>query len=306
MIRTDQEPTRRSRSNQSSTYLITGAIFGLLLGLIFSLGIAPLRYTDADVAKLDKASKDRYRILVAHAYLAEQDLDRAQARLMLLGSEGFQLDLAGQANTMQGEGLSPDWMALQKLYFDLTGRGTDPMMLDEETEPEEAEPPQEEEGNLNSEEPQAVAQAPTEVVADSASETEEMLESTAIPKETIPPKPTSTTAAALNKPFQLEERLIFCDPAQPQLLQVQVSDEEGLSLQGVPIHISWAGGSETFFTGLYGEVDDGYADFDMEEDVVYRIQVGLSDTFVDNLSPTPCVAEDGSEYYGGWWLAFQP
>jgi len=293
-------------SKQGYYYLISGLVFGVILGLIFSLGFAPLRYTDADVAMLDESSKKEYRILVAMTYIAENDLGRAKERLHLLEGDNDMIDLQTQAAQMKGDnGLTVEWQAMEQLLFDLSN-GSIGNPVDVEPESEDETETVEEEGILLPDAMPTEAVAMAEEEQNSPAEKEGSLESTAVPKETIPPKPTSTTAAAINKPFQLEERLIFCDQTQPQLLQVVVVDEEGISLPGVPIHISWAGGSETFFTGLYGEVDDGYADFGMQEGVAYRIQVGKSDTFVDNLSPKECQAEDGSAFLGGWWLAFRP
>lgn len=305
MIRESRDKPQ-TPSKQGYYYLVSGLVFGIILGLIFSLGFAPLRYTDADVAMLDESSKKEYRILVAMTYIAEHDLGRAKERLHLLGGDNDMIDLQTQAAQMKGEsGLTVEWQAMEQLLFDLSN-GSIGNPVDVEPEGEEETETDEEEGILLPDATPTMAVAMAEEEQSFPAEVEESLESTAVPKETIPPKPTSTTAAAINKPFQLEERLIFCDQTQPQLLQVMVVDEESISLLGVPIHISWAGGSETFFTGLYGEVDDGYADFEMQEGVAYRIQVGKSDTFVDNLSPTECQSDDGSLFLGGWWLAFRP
>ncbi len=47
-------------------------------------------------------------------------------------------------------------------------------------------------------------------------------------------------------------------------MRVFVSDASGKGVPGVKIIVTWTDGSDTFFTGMYPEINPGYADFRMQ------------------------------------------
>jgi hypothetical protein len=52
---------------------------------------------------------------------------------------------------------------------------------------------------------------------------------------------------------------------------VYVRDAEGEGMSGVELIITWAGKENHFFTGLKPEIAPGYADFQMEPGMTYRL-----------------------------------
>lgn len=297
-----REERTTQRSQGSSLYLLTGAIIGLVMGLIFSLAIAPLRYKDATPDLLTADAQTQYKVLIAQAYAAEHDMGRVQARWAAFNVQNIQVDLHTLLGQLSAEeGYNANAVALDYLLYDMRGG----------ERPTEAEPTATPEPEDTSQELEVteVAQVETEATpVENAAEPEATVseEESALPDETQPPIPTSTVVAAVSKPFQLQERLVLCEEQAPRLLQVQVRDEEGNPLQGIPILLSWPSGSEVFYTGLFPAFDEGYADYDMDPNETYRIQVGFSGAIVDGIRVNSCEREDGTTYPGGWWLAFQP
>ncbi len=78
-------------------YLLTGLVVGLLLGLAYAWQVQPVRYVDTPPASLEAGSKDQYRMMIAVAFAADNDLVRASERLKLLKDEDPFQALTGQA-----------------------------------------------------------------------------------------------------------------------------------------------------------------------------------------------------------------
>ncbi len=93
------------REDRGPWYLLTGLVLGAFLGLMYAWLVQPTQYTDTKPASLRADFKDRYRALIASAYMSNGDLVRAKARLELLQdadlyrmlSEQAQRTLAGAA-----------------------------------------------------------------------------------------------------------------------------------------------------------------------------------------------------------------
>jgi hypothetical protein len=85
-------------------YLFTGFVLGIAMGLLYSWLLSPIEYSDAAPSLLRDEHKDHYRALVATAYLYNQDLDRAQARLDFLEDSNVAQKLAEQAQRYLASG----------------------------------------------------------------------------------------------------------------------------------------------------------------------------------------------------------
>lgn len=81
-------------------YLLTGLVFGLLVGLILAWIIWPPSINAVGPNNLETTYKDQYRLAVALAYAASGDLGRAEARLALLGDTDPVRALTAQAQVM--------------------------------------------------------------------------------------------------------------------------------------------------------------------------------------------------------------
>jgi hypothetical protein len=78
-------------------YLFTGVLLGIAMGLFISWVFLPVEYSNSSPSLLKAEYKDHYRALVAMAYLYNEDLERAQARLGLLDEGHVAEKLAEQA-----------------------------------------------------------------------------------------------------------------------------------------------------------------------------------------------------------------
>lgn len=271
---------------RGSLYLLTGLVLGLAIGLVYSLVIQPVQYTDLSPALLSPADKDQYRALIAVAYLANRDLVRARARLALLKDDDPYGALAAQAQRWLAEGKpAEEARALGLLAADLA-------------------------------QAQATLLAPT--VATAASFNQPPV-STALPSPslvaTLPPAETLSAPSATlaspqptsppQKPFILRKRETVCDPALGKgLIIVYVWDAEGNELPGIEIIVNWEGGENRFFTGLKPEFGLGYADFTMQEGIVYSVRIASGGEPVFNLSAPTCTAANGETFLGVWILEF--
>jgi len=112
---------------QSNLYLLTGLIIGLLLGLVFSISVFPAENAQALPNELNDAAKAEYRVMIATAYVANQDLNRALSRLELLQDPDPLAVLTAQAQNMLSNGDSEHAAkALAELVSQLSQHLTSP------------------------------------------------------------------------------------------------------------------------------------------------------------------------------------
>jgi hypothetical protein len=78
-------------------YLLTGFFLGALFGLFYAWMVSPVEYLETAPSALQPDFEDRYRAMIAAAYLANGDLARARARLDLLGDQDLIQSLDDQA-----------------------------------------------------------------------------------------------------------------------------------------------------------------------------------------------------------------
>jgi hypothetical protein len=91
---------------RGSWYLLTGAVLGIAMGLVFSWVISPVEYVNAPPYALRADYKEEYRALVAAAYQYNRDLLRAEDRLAQLRDENIIQSLGMQAQQALAEGHS--------------------------------------------------------------------------------------------------------------------------------------------------------------------------------------------------------
>ena len=99
----DRTPSRRSWLAEN-LYLLTGLLVGLGLGLLYAWVISPVKYVDTSPASLRADFKDGYRAVIASAYLAIGNIERAQSRLALLGDPDPVQALIDQAQQARSQG----------------------------------------------------------------------------------------------------------------------------------------------------------------------------------------------------------
>lgn len=258
--------------------LAFGLILGFSAGLYYSWVVNPVKYVDADPSSLRADYKQEALKVIAGAYAATGDFQRAQARLVLLDLDEPANTLARLAQSMlaveQDEGTARD---LARLAADLGER------------------------------PPAAKQ--TALPEPSSSTVEPLTTDTPAPTVTLTPRPTSTPTQAPTPtpgaPFELSERQQVCDPAlgEPQI-QVIMLNAAGEGVPGVEVLVLWDNGEDRFYTGLKPELGWGFADFTMQIGETYSLRIPGEDVSISDLVSEPCETAGGVEYPGSIQLTF--
>ncbi|MFP3853618.1 MAG: hypothetical protein ACLFWD_04900 [Anaerolineales bacterium] len=257
--------------------LVAGVLIGIALGLFYAWMINPVEYVQTTPSSLRDSYRQDYMALIASAYQATGNLERAEARLSLFELEDPSAQLAEIAQEqMAQDDMEDSAQALARLASDL-GMQSTPLVM---TQP----------GRAASSSPEATSPA---------SET-----STTTP--TPRPSRTPTVIPTAGPPFELASREAVCDPALPgPLLMVEVMDAEGEPVAGVEIRVFWDQGEDRFYTGLKPEISPGYADFEMDLDLAYTVQLPEATDAITNVQAETCTAEDDDPYPGSVRLVFE-
>ena len=296
--------------NRGPWYLLTGLVIGILLGLFCSRVLVPVKYVDTAPQLLDETSKAQLRGMIALAYQADGDLGRAKARIELLHDENPFEALTAQAQTVNAEeGPGRLANALAELSTALSEFNNSPA----QTAPDVGEPLATLDGSSTATRIPGANAAEVAMVSTATIEPGLAVRTaTAAPTltptsmATFTPRPSVTLLSALGQPFKLKEQQEFCIPAQAGLVQVQVDDQSGEPVPGARINVTWNDGDEFIFTGLYPQVNTGYADFIALPTAAYRIRVGDGGEVVDAFSLLDCETSEGEAYQGGVVLVFSP
>ena len=308
-------------------YLITGFILGLAAGLVFAWLISPVHYVETAPDTLKAEFKDNYRVVIAAAYMADGDLGRAKARLILLNDSDHEQALASQAQSILAQGGSQvDARSLAVLAAALAQqRSETPTMVLTPTVvlTHTATPTK----TIIIMSPTILTSFPvlptltqtvippatltitpgmTKVAYTITSSIQPSLSNSLVPTtRTGTPFPSLTTTATQGLPFVLQERSQVCDQTSLQpMLQVQINDAAGKPVPGVKIQVTWQGGQDTFWTGLEPEISLGFADFQMIVGVTYTLQLADGGQPVNSISAIQC-SDTGQSFWGGWYLQFQ-
>ncbi|MFQ5612957.1 MAG: hypothetical protein ACE5H9_12570 [Anaerolineae bacterium] len=238
-------------------FLIALAI-GLALSLIYGWLLDP-RYAPVTPARLNAHDKEIYLILIAAAYRHDGDLDKARARLAGLEDPDIENTIVDLAERYIAEGRDARDIRSLATLADALGHRTEMMaaFLVEPTPTPTSTPTP---GATPTRRPTAT---PTGTVTPTPSPTR------ALPTPT--PSPSATPGP--DAPYGLAQSVALCDPDLNSLLRVFVRDRRGRGVPGVQIVVSWPGGEDNFFTGFKPEIDPGYADFVMEADETYQIEL---------------------------------
>jgi hypothetical protein len=285
--------------------LITGLILGVALGILYAWVLVPVETIETTPQDLRADFKDSYRVLIARSYQSNYDLNRAEARLSLLGDEDPVRMLSVQAQlTLGEEGQEDTARALGLLAAALQGN------------------PQPNTGNPGSSATPAkvsnTTPSPTiEIITPTATQPADLsatpaesatpggptpTEGTVIP--TLTPTLPPTATATPGPPFVLDTIQLACDPdIDPPLIQVSVSDAAGNPVPGVAILITWETNTNRFVTGLKPEYGLGYADYVMDPAITYSLRLEDGGAPVNSITGRLC--EDAAEpYWGSWQFNF--
>ena len=251
--------------------LLLALAAGVAGGLLYAWMLDPVESYESAPRALRLKDKYIYLALIGDLYAQEGDLARAESRLAALGVEADGQVLADLlADHLDAGGRPEDVRNLARLAETLGAKGgvLNVFALEPASSPE-----------------------PTDTVAPQATE-----------PPTVAPSPTPAPT------FLLAEQTAVCgEPGLPGSILVWVRDAEGNGLASMEIVVSWNTGEDRFFTGLWPEMGEGYADFQMAPGVDYDVTLagfradtaeGLSSDLSAGICPTDTLALN-------WRLAFQ-
>ena len=247
---------------------LIGLVIGLALGLYYTWGVNPVQYTDTEPASLSPEYRAEYIKLVALAYAAEENIDRARGRLAALDDPQIVQTVTALAQQGAAAGESPQTVkALSALVA-------------------------------------ALGAAPAvSAIAPLATATPGFIPPPTITPFQLPTRlPTPTPPGA----FELAEQSILCEQNQLQpLIQVLTVNAAGEPVPGVEVIVEGGLGFDHFFTGLKSELGTGYGDFAMTPGVDYTVRLVESPGLTVNLSAPVCTDEVGNQFAGSWQLIFK-
>ncbi|MBN2045028.1 MAG: hypothetical protein JW757_08420 [Anaerolineales bacterium] len=290
---------------KSPFYLLTGLLFGLILGVVYAWVLTPQEALETQPSMLRSDFKDTYREMIARAYLYSNDLGRAKARLALLDDEDPVRELAVQAQLSLGqdaENRPAHALAALAAALQEESEGT-PMasvegtlLMDITREADSGETtPEPTEGGATPVEPADTQNTPAPTRDAGTDNT---------PEPTTTPTATATPTATLGAPFILNDMQLECNPAiDPPKIQIYVFDAAGEPVPGVAALVFWEGQVDRFVTGLKPTFGLGYADFEMDPLKTYTLRLENGGDPIQSITGRLC--EDGGEsYYGSWRFNF--
>ena len=281
---------------QPPYYLLTGLLLGLVIGFVVTMVVFPVQYTNVPPETLNINDKDQYRLMIAMAFQANQDLGRASARLGLLRDDDIAGQLIQQSRRSQ---LRSDAQVLLNLAQAIQNPYVQPVLNQNPTEFTTSE--------TNS---IAITSTITATVLPEEENNNSQDIRTATPQPARPQPTTiiksSPTALAMSSiPFQLSEKQTICNPTyQESLIQVEVFNRNGDPIPNSRITVYWSNGQDSFYTGYFPEISAGYADFNMSPPTIYSVRVGEIGELVTNLSAPECKNDADNSYWGSLYLRF--
>jgi hypothetical protein len=289
-------------------YLITGIVIGVLAGLFIAYVVLPVRYANTAPDTLSTVQKGDYRSLVGRAYLYEADAGRAFSRLALLQDTDIHAALVAESQQLaasNGDVLSARGLALLAADVAQPGQIITPLVTVVVVQPTGTPVP-----TQFPTEPTSTELVPSKTPQ--STKTPAMVTETAVtvtntPFATLTPRPSATPKPTQGAPYVLVNQSGDCAKNEVgSLLIVNVLDSAGNGAPGVKIEISLpTGGSEDFYTGLYPEISDGYADYTMNAKTTYSLRVGLGGDPTTGLQLPQCTTGDGKAYTVDLVLTFK-
>ncbi len=275
------------QEKRGSLYLLTGLALGLVFGLIYSLKIQPTYYIDTSPNALQEKDKDQYRALIALAYLANQDLVRARARLDLLGDRDIYQALADHAQRSLMQDSQSDESRALTLLASRLGSPAKPGSV-QQTEQILLEPGV-----------PAYATIPVNIPNPGTYTTPASSFTPNAPSILVTP----TSVAANMFVLQSLEKICEPKPAQP-LFQVEALGKDRQPLPGVLIILTWENSEQHFYTGLNAEKGLGYAEYPVTPGIIYSLKLEENGIPIQDLTAPECRGASGETYPGSWLFQF--
>jgi hypothetical protein len=267
--------------------LFAGIAVGLLGGLVYAWGVAPIDLIDVDPKTMRADYRREWVRLAALSYIADGDLERARWRLTGLDREDIAAGMEALIDEYAAAGRSAETMRRLTVLAQALNVQTPAMLVYLETP----------------EAPLVPTDMPLPTPVATLVPPEPTITLTPMPtiKPTRTPYPPTATPGP-RPPFQLAAKEQVCEQGQEPHIEVVVQDEESAGVPGVEIWLLWADGADRAVTGLKPEQGMGYADFDAEEGVDYSIGISeLGAPLVTGLRLESCPEEKGKDPLVGSW-----
>ncbi len=321
-----------NNEERGSWYLFTGLVLGAILGLVYAWLIQPVEYVDTPPASLRQDFKDRYRAMIAAAFIANHDLVRAQARMELLQDEDPFRVLSEQAQRTLAENGSPEEaraLGLLAVALNQASPGLSTKTLANQSTATIrvhitgvflASPT-----NTTTEAVSTITSytsttrpstpsssfEPLGTISEIKTPTNALSNDQKTPAGATQSKPSDTpntwrtSTTNPEGPFILMGREEICGQRlSAPLIQVEALDHFGLPVPGVLVIVTWKDGEERFYTGLKSEKSLGYADFTPTPGIAYTLRLGEGGETVVGLTALACKDSGGESYWGTWLLRF--
>jgi hypothetical protein len=288
---------RRPRRPFSWIGLLLGLLVGIGGGLYYAWAVDPQIEFDTEPWQLSKADRENYMVVIALDYAADGNLDRAIQRLLVINKNAPTSDpiqaLADAACDLATTGYVDSSSGLRAIrammtFYQLQGRSSCadnliPVSTD----------------SLDI----VQIDLPTPTALPPASKTP-------TPPGAAPATPTRSGNIVPTTPPQQDFTLVNvttdCSAALSGLIEVFVQDFNGEGIPGIEVRARWNEGEDRFFTGLKPERGPAYADFQMEADKGYTIDLpGRSDPS-QQLVARACTAASGEEALILYRVVFRP
>jgi hypothetical protein len=275
--------------------VLAALVLGFAIGWSYAWIVSPARPADTSPSTLRPDFKEQFRLVIASAYAASGNLDRARARLALLGDADPVSALAAQAQRSLAAGEPVERARdLANLAGDLKA-GVSSVLPRGPSE------------GVNANTASTATLGPlgaTGTALSPGTAAPDQVQSQATASITGA-SPSATITSIPPGPYELVAQDQVCSPTlTPGLLQVVVADSSDRPMPGVEITITWDGGEEHFFTGLKPEIGPGYADYTMQPATAYALSVGQLGSPISSLEAPEC-GEPGRGYVGGLKLSFR-
>jgi hypothetical protein len=255
--------------------LAAAALTGLAAGVGYAWLVRPARFAEAAPASLREDFRDEYLALIAAAFQASGDAQRAQTRLALFPdlAPNDLADLSARLIVQRGDDASVHGLATLAALETRPPQGTS-------------------EGTATA--PSTARTTPLATFPLTVSPFPSAL--------TAKPSPIAATPMSGMRLISSDP---VCDPVLALRLEVYIRTKQGAPVEGVEVRVRWAGGVDHFFTGLKPGADLGYGDFRMEPDTEYQVELTRLVAPVSGVQAPACSRSDGSLYYGGLRLRFE-
>ncbi len=292
---------RRPRRYVSWTALILGLALGLGGGLYFAWNLAPLEEFNTSPWQLTTGDQQRYVVAIALSFAQDSDINRAAERLLTIWRPGGQYDnpfgmVAGVACDLA----RTDFIATNngriaigamQLLYQSQGFSdcADDIIVAAQINPLATIPP-----------PPTVT--PTLVPPASKTPTPPPL-----PGTPVTPGGRLVPTTLPQQDFALVRLEPYCDQELSGIIEVYVQASNGDGIPGIAVRVRWDGGEDTFFTGLKPERGPAYADFQMEPNRGYIIELpGRSDPSSQQIAALPCTPETGASAIQSYRAVYRP